>query len=101
MGARRIDGLTEVEAVDLLLRLWNPGAKQTRALTLELIDALLAVTADGRQTFENRHITSLADAEQCAVQQIYSYSDALHQRHRNWWFAIVTSRSRYGWLQGD
>lgn len=70
-SATPIDGMTEVEAVDLLLRIWNRGASQTKLLSLARLDTLLAITADARAAFEDRHITSLRDAEQSEVEGIY------------------------------
>lgn len=62
---------TTVEAVDLLLRVWNPRAPQTRALTLAGVRGLLEETADARWAFADRHIATLTEVEHAAVAEIY------------------------------
>ena len=49
----------------------DPGASHTKLLTLDVLDTLLAVTADARAAFVDRHITSLVDSEESAIADIY------------------------------
>lgn len=72
MGPPPVEGLTEIEAVDLLVRVWNPGSSYTQALSLQAIDGLLEATASARNAFTGRDITSLTDNERSTVHAIFA-----------------------------
>ena len=71
VGPPPVPGLTQIEAVDLLVRVWNPGSSYTRELSLHVIGELLAATAVAREAFVNRDITSLTEAERATVGDLY------------------------------